>query len=222
MPSFDGWDSTNQAMHVGDYETMGMVERMHFEAAMRLKVKKIMTSECGHSFRAAVYDGSRWLGWKEPPITYLQPTQFFYELIRDGKLKIGKKIQEPVTVQDPCSIVRNRGMGEMLRSIVRSTCDEFRDVTPRFEHNYCCCAGSGVINYGPPWKFIRMEGGKVKMKQLQATGAKIVIAPCHSCHKTIEDLIQFYKADMHVMFLSELIVQVMEIPEALRVHEGEK
>jgi Fe-S oxidoreductase len=45
MPSFDGWDSTNQAMHVGDNETMGMVERMHFEAAMKLKVKKIMTSE---------------------------------------------------------------------------------------------------------------------------------------------------------------------------------
>lgn len=45
MPSFDGWDSTNQAMHVGDNETMGMIERMHFEAAMRLKVKKIMTSE---------------------------------------------------------------------------------------------------------------------------------------------------------------------------------
>jgi Fe-S oxidoreductase len=45
MPSFDGWDSTNQAMHVGDYETMGMVERMHFDAAMRLKVKKIVTSE---------------------------------------------------------------------------------------------------------------------------------------------------------------------------------
>jgi Fe-S oxidoreductase len=45
MPSFDGWDSTNQAMHVGDYETMGMVERKHFQAALALKVKKIVTSE---------------------------------------------------------------------------------------------------------------------------------------------------------------------------------
>lgn len=45
MPSVDGWDSTNQAMHMGDYETMAMVEKKHFEAAMRLKVKKIMTSE---------------------------------------------------------------------------------------------------------------------------------------------------------------------------------
>jgi Fe-S oxidoreductase len=64
-----------------------------------------------------------------------------------------------------------------------------------------------------------MEGGRVKMRQLQATGAKIVIAPCHSCHKTIEELIQYYKADMHVMFISELLVQTMEIPEALRVPE---
>lgn len=166
-----------------------------------------------------MYDGSRWLGWKEPPITYLQPTQFFYELIRDGKLKIARKIEGPVTVQDPCSIVRNRGMGEMIRYIVRATCEEFREVTPKLEHNYCCTAGSGVINYGPPWKFIRMEGGKVKMRQLRATGAKIVIAPCHSCHKTIEELIHYYHADMHVMFISELLVQTMEIPEALRVHE---
>lgn len=45
MPSFDGWDSTNQAMHVGDHETMGMVERMHFNAGFKLKVKKIVTSE---------------------------------------------------------------------------------------------------------------------------------------------------------------------------------
>jgi hypothetical protein len=45
MPSTDGWDGTNQAMHAGDYETMGMVEKKHFQTAMRLKVKKIMTSE---------------------------------------------------------------------------------------------------------------------------------------------------------------------------------
>ena len=216
MPSFDGWDSTNQAMHVGDNETMGMVERMHFEAAMKLKVKKIMTSECGHSFRAAVYDGSRWLGWKEPPIPYFQPTQFFYELIRDGRIKIAQKIKEPVTVQDPCSIVRNRGLGGMLRSIVNATCEDFRDVNPRLEHNYCCCAGSGVINYGPPWKFIRMEGGRAKINQLKATGAKIVVTPCHSCHKTIEEMIHYYKLDMRVMFISEILVQNMYVPEEMR------
>ncbi|MEW6054153.1 MAG: (Fe-S)-binding protein [Nitrospirota bacterium] len=164
-----------------------------------------------------MYDGSRWLGWRQPPLEYLQPTQFFYELIRDERLKIAKKIQEPVTVQEPCSIVRNRGLGDMLRSIIEATCEDFRDVTPRYEHNYCCGAGSGVINYGPPWKFIRMEGGRVKMKQLRDTGAKTVIAPCHSCHKTIEEMMHHYHADMNVIFISELLVRTMEIPEPLRV-----
>ena len=140
-------------------------------------------------------------------------------MIRDGKITIEKKIKEPVTVQDPCSIVRNRGLGHMIRSIVNATCEDFRDVSPRLEHNYCCCAGSGVINYGPPWKFVRMEGGRVKIKQFQATGAKIIIAPCHSCHKTIEELIHYYKADMKVIFISELLLQTMKIPEALRVYE---
>jgi Fe-S oxidoreductase len=148
-------------------------------------------------------------------VSYVHPIQVFYELIRDGKIKIAKKIQEPVTVQDPCSIVRNRGMGEMIRSILKATCEDFRDVNPRFEYNYCCSAGSGVINYGPPWKFIRMEAGRVKVKQFNDTGAKIVIAPCHSCHKTIEELIHHYKANLHVMFASELLVKTMEIPEEM-------
>ena len=45
IPSGDGWDGTNQAMHAGDNEIMGMVERRHFEAGLNLRVKKIMTSE---------------------------------------------------------------------------------------------------------------------------------------------------------------------------------
>ncbi len=216
MPSADGWDSTNQAMHSGDFETMGMLERKQFEAALRLKVKKIVPSECGHAFKAAAYDGTRWLGWKEPPIEYVHPVQFYYELIRDGKIKIAKKIQEPVTIQEPCNIVRGRGLGDMLRYLVNATCNDFRDVSPRYEHNYCCCAGGGSINFGPPWKFSRMEGGRVKIDQLNETGAKLVIAPCHSCHKTIEELIDYYKIGMHAKFFSEVIVETMEVPEELK------
>lgn len=163
-----------------------------------------------------MYDGSRWLGWKEPPVTYVHPIQFFYELLRDGKIRIREKIREAVTLQEPCSIVRHRGLGDMFRSIIAETCEDFRDVTPRYEHNYCCCAGSGVINYGPPWKFVRMEGGRIKMKQLKETGAKIIIAPCHSCHKTIEEMIHHYKVDMKVIFASELLVKTMIIPEELK------
>lgn len=216
MPSCDGWDNSNMAMYSGDFEIMARVERRHYEAAFNLKVKKIVMGECGHAFRGAVYDGPKWLGWQHPPVPLIHAIEFYYDLLSSGKIKVARKFAEPITVQDPCNVVRGRGLGEKLRYIMRATCEDFRDVSPRFEHNYCCGAGGGVINCGPPWKRTRMEGNRVKAEQLKATDAKVVVTPCHNCHSGIEDIVNYYKLGMHVKFFSEILVEVMEIPEALK------
>ena len=214
MPATPGWDNSDMAMYTGDNEIMGRVKRAHFEAAARLKVKKIVMGECGHAYRGAVYDGPKWLGWQKPPIPMVHAVEFYYDLISSGRIKIAKKIEEPVTVQDPCNIVRGRGLHEKLRYIVNAICADFRDVDPRFEHNYCCAAGGGVINCGPPWKLSRMKSIRVKAEQLAATGAHRVITPCHNCHSGLEDVIGHYKLGMHTSFIAELLVQVMERPES--------
>ena len=216
MPSLDGWDNSNMAMFSGDFETMGRVERAHHEAALRLKAKRIVMGECGHAFRGAVYDGPKWLGWREPPIPVIHAVDFYHELITTGKIKIAKKFEEPVTVQDPCNIVRGRGLGQKLREIIAATCADFRPPDPELEHNYCCGAGGGVINCGPLWKGSRVKGNRVKAEQLAATGAHIIITPCHNCHSGIEDIIGGYKLGMHVKFFSEILMHVMEIPDELR------
>jgi Fe-S oxidoreductase len=216
MPSLDGWDNSNMAMFSGDFETMGRVERAHHEAALRLKAKRIVMGECGHAFRGAVYDGPRWLGWREPPIPVIHAVDFYHELITTGKIKIAKKFEEPVTVQDPCNIVRGRGLGQKLREIIAATCADFRPPDPELEHNYCCGAGGGVINCGPLWKGSRVKGNRVKAEQLAATGAHIIITPCHNCHSGIEDIIGAYKLGQHVKFFSEILMDVMEIPDELK------
>jgi len=216
MPDTDGWDYTNKAFYAQDYETMSMVVRRHYENAFNLGVKRIVMGECGHAFRTGIYEGVRFLGWKESPIPYIHGVQFFYELFMEGRIKIAKKIEEPVTVQDPCNIVRYRGMGDMIRYIIRQTCENFIDINPGYEYNYCCSAGGGMVDAGPPWKMARIEGGKVKADQIRDTGAKIVIAPCHTCHKGIEDLNDYYKLGVHVKFLTDVIAETMEIPEELR------
>lgn len=216
MPSFDGWDNSDMAMYSGDWEVMGRVKKAHFEAAMRLKVKKIVMGECGHAFRS-VYDvGNRWLGWKMHPIPIVHAIQFYAELLRAGKIKIVRKIKEPVTLHDPCNVMRGRGLMEDARYVVKAICEDFREMEPNREHNYCCCAGGGVINCGPPWKKKRVESNKVKAEQMAATGAKIVITPCHNCHSGIDDIINYYKLDMHNVFIIDLLMQCIEIPEALK------
>ncbi|MEW6443806.1 MAG: (Fe-S)-binding protein [bacterium] len=216
MPATDGWDNSNMAMYSGDFEIMGRVERLHWETAARLKVKKVVMGECGHAFRGAVYDGPRWLGWKFPPIPMVHAIEFYYDLISTGRIKIARKYEKPVTVQDPCNTVRGRGLGEKLRYVVNALCENFTDVSPRFEHNYCCMAGGGTINCGPPWKKSRMLSNRVKAEQLAATGADIVITPCHNCHSGIEDIIGYYKLGMHTKFISDILVEAMEIPEELK------
>jgi Fe-S oxidoreductase len=204
------------AMYSGDFEIMGRVERLHWETAARLKVKKVVMGECGHAFRGAVYDGPRWLGWQYPPIPMVHAIEFYYDLISSGRIKIARKYDKHVTVQDPCNTVRGLGLGKKLRYVVNALCDNFTDMSPRFEHNYCCAAGGGAINCGPPWKRSRMRSIKVKAEQLEKTGAEVIITPCHNCHSGLEDVIGFYELGMHVKFISEILVDAMEIPEDLK------
>ncbi len=212
MPATDGWDNSNMAMYSGDFEIMARVEKLHWETAQRLRVKRVVMGECGHAFRGAVYDGPRWLGWTEPPIPMVHAIEFYYELLKEGRIKVREKYKKPITLQDPCNTVRGRGLGDKLRWVMNELCEDFRDMTPNQEHNYCCGAGGGLINCGPNWKKVRMWGNRVKAEQLDATGAEVVCTPCHNCHSGIEDIIGHYKLGMHVKFISEILVEVMEKP----------
>lgn len=214
MPATPGWDNSDMAMYTCDNEIMGRVKKEHFETARRLRVKKIVMGECGHAFRSVFDMGNRWVGWKMPPIPVVHAIQFYYELLKEGRIKIAKKFEEPVTLHDPCNVIRGAGLAEMARYVVNSICEDFRDMSPNREYNYCCVAGGGVINCGPPHKVTRMLASKVKADQIAATGAKIVIAPCHNCHSGLEDVVDYYKLGAKVHFISDILYKVMEKPEA--------
>jgi len=217
MPSEPGWDNSDMCMFTGDFEMMGRLKRRHFESAQKLKVKRIVMGECGHAFRS-VYDmGNRWLGWKMHPVPVVHAVQFYWELIQEGKIKLAKKYPGPVTIQDPCNIVRGRGLEDKLREVTRFLVDgDIIEMHPNKEHNFCCAAGGGVINTGPPFKNVRVEGNEIKAKQLAATaekGVKTVITPCHNCHGGLHDIIHHHKLGMELKFLSDIIYECMVKPE---------
>ena len=215
MPATPGWDNSDMAMFTGDNEIMGRVKRAHFETAARLRVKRIVMGECGHAFRS-VYDvGNRWLGWRMPPIPIVHAIEFYYELIKEGKIKIAKKFEESVTLHDPCNVVRGGGLADKARYVVNAICEKLIEMHPNREYNYCCCAGGGVINCGPPYKSKRIEGNRVKAEQLfaaKAKGAKVLIAPCHNCHSGLEDINHYYGLGFEIKFISDILYAVMEKP----------
>jgi len=215
MPSEPGWDNSDMCMYTGDFEMMGRIKRWHFESAMNLKVKRIVMGECGHAFRSIYDTGNRWVGWKMPPVPTIHSIEFFWDLLTQGRIKLAKKFPGPVTIHDPCNVIRGRGLGQKLRDVVRILVEgEIVETSSNREHNLCCTAGGGVINCGPPFKNTRVAGSKAKAEQLRATGAKTIIAPCHNCHGGLEDTVHSYKLGMPIVFLSDIIYQCMEKPGA--------
>jgi Fe-S oxidoreductase len=216
MPATPGWDNSDMCMYTGDNDMMARIKKAHFETAMRLRVKKIVMGECGHAFRS-IYDmGNRALGWRMPPVPTVHAIEFFYDLLRTGKITVLRKYDKPVTIHDPCNVIRGRGLHEMLRYVAHAICEEVIEMHPNREHNFCCSAGGGVINCGPPWKMKRVNGNKVKAQQLfeaKSKGAVTCIAPCHNCHGGLEDIIHVNEIGMDLKFLGDIIYQVMEKPE---------
>ena len=210
VPATHGWDNSDMAMYVRDDALMTRMKRQHFETAMRLKVNQIIMTECGHAFRS-IYDvGVRPLGWWMYPVPVKHAIEYYWELITSGRIRLAKKHDKPVTIHDPCNIVRGRGVHEKLRDVVHACCSDVREMHPNREHNYCCAAGGGVINCGSPYKTKRVRGNRVKADQLRETGAETLVAPCHNCHSGLEDIVKGYELNMEIKFLADIIYQCME------------
>lgn len=213
MPSRPGWDNSDMCMFTGDYEMMGRIKRAHFELAQKLRVKRIVMGECGHAFRSVYDQGNRWLAWKDSRSRWSMPSSSIGSSSTKARSKsrTSSKIRSPSMI--PATPSAAAALADKLRDVVHFLCANVVEMTPNREHNFCCSAGGGIINCGPPFKSVRMEGNRVKADQLRNTGVHTVVAPCHNCHGGLEDIIKHYKLGMHTKFIGDLIYELMEKPE---------
>lgn len=222
LPTY-GWDCTNLPMFAGDRAVAGQQARIVYEKAQELGCEKILITECGHAYRSLAFEGPYLAGYADgkPPVEIVHSIQLLYEIIRDGRIRIDptKKLKEPVTYQDPCNVSRNGGLWETGRKLIDFLCEDYREMTPNREHNHCCGGGGGILPMGPDFKPDRIANGRVKAEQIRATGAKVVIAPCHNCFDQINDLGEEFDLGITVMSFKELIIEMMEVPERFRPSE---
>jgi Fe-S oxidoreductase len=226
VPS-EGWEQTSLAMFAGDWEACTMQVKSVYSAMERLKPRRMVGTECGHAHRATVVEGPYWAGRPDgkPPVECLHYVEWVAEALRTGKLKIdpAKRIKEPVTLQDSCNYVRNNGLGMVTREIMSYIVEPgyFIEMTPNKEYNYCCGGGGGFNGIGR-FRPQRNKALRTKRDQILATGAKLVIAPCHNCWDAIRDLEEEYEIGIRWSFLKPLLISMVEVPEHLKPKEEEE
>ena len=119
------------------------------------------------------------------------------------------------TLQDSCNYVRNNGLGKYTREIMSYIADDFVEMSSCGDHNYCCGGGGGFNGVGL-YRKQRNVGLKMKLKQIQDTGAELVIAPCHNCWDAIRDMMEEYEVhNIKWSFLKPLLVDMIQIPDTI-------
>ncbi len=221
-----GYEATNYGLWYDDVQ-LSRIAFSQAQVARDLRARKIVIGECGHAHKAAIVTADRVF----PPelnIPRESCMPVLEEIVLSGKLKLNPQRNNfPVTLHDPCNMVRSMGIVEPQRRILRAICPQFREMEPHGVHNYCCGGGSGFavmnsMNF-PDWKL--SVSGRMKVKQiidafegvLDPRIAKYVCAPCSNCKGQLRDLISYYNlgSQYNITYggLVELIVNAMaEMP----------
>ncbi len=220
VPS-EGWENTSLTLFAGDWEGCTQNVNRVYSAVERLKPKIVVGTECGHAHRATVIEGPYWAGRADGT----QPTQFMHyvewvaQALRNGKLKIDpdKRISVPCTLQDSCNYVRNHGLGKYTREIISyiTMPGVFREMSESGDHNYCCGGGGGFNGVGL-YRKQRNIALKPKLAQIKATGAELVICPCHNCWDAVRDIVEEYEHPNPTFtwsFLKPLLMKMVIVPD---------
>ena len=75
------------------------------------------------------------------PYAVIHITEFLAQLKREGRLKL-KRLADPITYHNPCQISR-RGATEDARYLLQDFAQDFREMTPTGNLDWCC-GGGGV------------------------------------------------------------------------------
>ncbi len=217
-----GYDAVNYGLWYDDAQ-FARVALKQADAARRLKVKKIVIGECGHAHKALSIVADRVLAGdlnipRESSLTFLR------DVVMSGRLGFDPERNDfPVTLHDPCNVVRLMGVVEPQREILRALCPGFREMRPHGVDNYCCGGGSGFAMMSghnfDDWR--RHVSGRKKLEQILNAFAycldpsipKYLCAPCSNCKGQFRDLLSYYDLwNRHRILyggLVELIVNAM-------------
>jgi len=217
-----GYDSVNYGVWYDDIQ-LARIAKKHVEIAHKLGVKRIVVGECGHATKALVVTAERLLT-KENYIPRESVLPILAEIVDKGKLDLDPiKNDFPVTLHDPCNIVRLSGIVEPQRKVLKKIAPRFREMEPHGVCNYCCGGGSGfaiIHSYNfDQWKNKVASRMKVKQildafrQELNDGSFKYVCAPCSNCKGEIRDFISHYKLwdkfRINYGGLAELVVNAM-------------
>jgi len=206
--SRDYYDVTNYGLYSGADDAAGLISSRLRLSMVKLEAKTLVLGECGHGYNSNRWEAPEWLAAQDR-FEVKSVIQIIADYIRQGRIRLDRsRNQKPVTLHDPCNLVRLGGIIEDQRYILKNAVSNFVEMFPNREKNYCCGGGGGQLAMTRFAKR-RLEAGKLKADQIHKTGAQIVVAPCHNCVDQLIELNREYNLKVEVKTISEVVADAL-------------
>ncbi len=200
------FDGANYGLFTGDDKSMKADNKLYVDEAKLLKSKTLMMGECGHAHRIMKFIMEKAGWWGDLPFEITNVLQYTAKLVEDGAIKFDKsKNPDPVTYHDPCNFGRSCGITEEPRIIMKAACADFREMTPNRQYNWCCGGGGGLSAMDEIHEFRMKVSGAMKLKQIDATGAKFCAAPCSNCKRQLAQLMDYHERDVTIGGVHDMV-----------------
>jgi len=205
------FDVTNYGLYNGDDEAAGIMSNRLLQAAAELGCRELILAECGHGFNSNRWEAPEWLG-RKADVRIRSILHVVAEYAQTGRIRLDpSKNPKTVTLHDPCNLVRLGGVVDEQREILGRSVQHFIEMHPNREKNYCCGGGGGQLamtNFAKR----RIEAGKIKASQIEATKARVVATPCHNCIDQLMELKKHYKLPIEIRTVCEIAADALVIP----------
>ena len=211
--SSDNYDVTNYGLYSGDDEAAGTMSDRLVQSMKKLGCKTLVLAECGHGFNSNRWEAPEWLS-KKYGFEVRSILEIVAGYIRQGKIKLDpSRNPHPVTLHDPCNLVRLGGIVEQQRYILKHAVSNFVEMTPNREKNFCCGGGGGQLAM-TRFSQRRIKAGQIKADQIRKTAAKVVATPCHNCIDQLMELNKHYKLSVEIKTVCEIVANALVLDKS--------
>ena len=203
--SSEAFEATNSGIQIGVSEIAAELVQRVVAAAEKLKVKYVISPECGHAYMAIRWEGPNLIG-RPYSFKVVHILELLDELRAQGRLKTTGKETQRLTYHDPCQVSRRGGVVEQPRNLMHVIAENFVEMPETGTMNWCCGAGGGVSSNERADE-LRLKSFNRKKQQLDAIHPDVIVSACANCRIHLEDGLEEYGMDIPVVSLTETIAE---------------
>jgi Fe-S oxidoreductase len=201
--STDCFEATNAGIQIGSKDIAAeLVERV-VAAAAKLKVKNVISPECGHAYTAIRWEGPNLIG-RSYPFRVFHIIEVLDELRASGRIKTEGKETDRLSMHDPCNLARKSGCIQEQRNLMGLVAENFVDLKEHGRYQWCCGAGGGVSS-NERAEPLKLAAFKRKKAQIEEVAPERMVTMCATCRTQLEEGLEEFNMDIPVVGLTEMI-----------------